>query len=133
MAEQLTDYQLWEMSELAAVAGGSYFNPAADLAKSAREIVVPDLILANAMNFSATGKATRHAAKLFEVLASNLKSDESLFGLYLRGTYLLAPYLPNPESLVTYEAQAQDGILKRRGYYAVPNDIADRGLAESFE
>jgi hypothetical protein len=129
VAERPTDYQLWEKSELAAVAGGSYFNPPNDLVTSGREIIVSELASSASMNIIAGDEATYYATELFEVLTSYLHPDESLFGLYRRGTYLVAPLLMNAVDLVTYEVQIQSGGLTRSGYYAVPNQIADRGLA----
>ena len=43
MPEHLADYQLWQESELRAVAGGSYLNPVTDLVNSGRELVVPEV------------------------------------------------------------------------------------------
>lgn len=132
MTQKITDYQLWEKSELAAVAGGGYFNPAVDLMTSGREIIVPELVYSAPMNFTPDGEATHFVTELFQILTSYLHPDESLFGFYRRGNHLLVPFLPHAISLATYEAQVQSGDLTRSGYYAVPNEIADRGLAQPF-
>lgn len=56
MPEHLADYQLWQQSELRAVAGGSYLNPVTDLVKSGRELVVPEVASSGPMNFTAAGR-----------------------------------------------------------------------------
>jgi hypothetical protein len=128
----MTDYELWKQSELRAVAGGSYFNPTTDLAAVGRELIVPEIFGPVQMNFEDRGESTFYGCELFNVLASQLRAREALFGFYIRGHYDLAPLLTDAADLVTYEAQVQEGTLARAGYYSVGYEAADRGLVSRF-
>jgi hypothetical protein len=128
----MTDYELWEHGEQRAVAGGNYFNPTADLIAVGRKLVVPETFETPRMNFEGRGQSTFYGCELFNVLASQLKAEEVMFGLYLRGYYNLAPLLTDATDLVTYEAQVQAGALVRAGYYTIGYEAAERGLASLF-
>src|ERR1700691_4473717 len=115
----LTDYELWEQSELRAVAGGNYFNPTADLVAVGRKLVVPETFEPVRMNIEDRRQSTFYGWELFNILESQLRTEGALFGLYIRGRYDLAPLLTDAADLVTYEAQVQAGTLVLSGYYIV--------------
>jgi hypothetical protein len=127
----LTDFELWQESEIRAVAGGSYFNPTAELASSGRELVVLNPVITG-MNLRSIGRPTFFVSKVFSELISYLALDEAIFGLYLRGRYQLAPLLSDAADLMTYESQVSADIMSCLGYYALPNATADLGLARSL-
>lgn len=132
MANLLNDYELWQRSEFRALAGGSYFNPTKELMSVGRCLVAPDMLDPYTVNIGYDGGPTFAVSKLFSALASQLRPEETMFGLYGRASHQLAPLLTNAIDLMAYECQVRLGDLTCVGYYAVSNEIADLGLAQTF-
>jgi hypothetical protein len=132
MDKLLTDYELWQESNFRAFGGGSYFNPVAELVSDGRPLTIPNILIRQRMNCSPSGEATKAASSCFSELRSQLRTEETMFGVYRRGKYQLAPLLADAIDLVTYEYQVKLGDLTRVGYYAVLEETAERGLARVF-
>jgi hypothetical protein len=132
MSDLPSDYDLWQQSEFRALAGGSYFNPTAELISVGRRLIAPDTLDHHSMNITNTGERTFLISELFNVLASQLRPEELMFGLYDRVSHQLAPLLTNAIDLMAYECQVTVGYLACICYYAVPNEVADGGLARAF-
>ena len=92
MANLLSDYELWQRSEFRAFAGGSYFNPTAELMSVGRRLVSPDMSDSYPMNIENTSGPTYAVSELFTALASQVRPEETMFGLYGRASYQLDPY-----------------------------------------
>ncbi len=59
----------------------------------------------------------------FDALSAQLKPGEKLVGLYQRiGMFKLAPYIPHAAELAEFEAQYDQGLLHREGFFAVKSD-----------
>jgi len=132
MVDLPSDYDLWQQSEFRALAGGSYFNPTAELISIGRRLITPGALDSHSINIRNTGGRTFSISELFKVLASQLRPEETMFGLYDRFSHQLAPLLTNAIDLMAYECQVTVGHLVCIGYYAVPNEVADAGLARAF-
>lgn len=59
----------------------------------------------------------------FDALSAQLKTGEKLVGLYQRiGMFKIAPYIPHAAELAEFEAQYDQGLLHREGFFAVKSD-----------
>jgi hypothetical protein len=113
--------------------GGGYFNPPDDLLQSSRRLTLdPSLLDVEGMNLETETCPTYLVSRLHTQLTSQLAPNESLFAVYERRTFIMAPYIHSPQRLLDFERQVANNSLLRVGFYAVSNDLADEGLLRDF-
>lgn len=80
---------------------GTYFNPPEELPQVGRSL----------------------AGETYDELVAQLRAGEKLFGHYRRSLFQNAVYLFSAEELEAFESQVRMGVIRRLGFYAMPEDI----------
>lgn len=80
---------------------GSYFNPPQELPQVARGL----------------------EAGSYDHLVVQLQPGEKLFGHYDRGWFQNAVYLNSESEFEEFERQVRQGIIRRLGFYAMPEEV----------
>jgi hypothetical protein len=130
MSAHQSDRALTLASDLAPAIGGGYFNPVGDLAEVSRQLWIDHSSVSDVgqMNLEEAAAPTYVVTHLYLQLTAQLAPQELLFAVYERPSYMMAPYIYDPQRLSDFERQVADRILVRRCFYAVPHDLADQGL-----
>lgn len=131
-----SDLEILEASKGRADVGGGYYNHVCELEERGRKICGPDLgeiSIEERMHLEPYLDDTYFIATLLDALTQRLSETELLFGVYENDRYRMAPYLYDPERTIEFERQVFSLALKRRGFYAIEHNQADRGLVRDSE
>jgi len=130
-----SDADILRASEKRAYVGGGYYNPVCELEERARKICGTDLATLDVeerMAFEPYLDDTYFISTLLDALTRRVREGEILFGVYEGDQHRMAPYLYDHERLIEFERQVFQRVLRRRGFYAVEHELANRGLLREF-
>lgn len=131
-----SDMEILQTSEEMAYVGGGYYNPVCELEERGRKICgssLEDIEVKEQMHLEPYLDDTFFIATLLDALTQRLEENELLFGLYESDKFRMAAYIHSPERLIEFERQVLQSLLKRRGYYGVDHDQANKGLMRDFQ
>ncbi len=131
-----SDLEILQASEGMAYVGGGYYNPVCELEERGRKICghsLEDIGVTQQMHLEPYLDDTFFIATLLDELTRRLKENELLFGAYENEKFRTAVYIHSHERLIEFERQVLESVLKRRGYYGVDHDQANRGLMRDFQ
>ncbi len=98
---------------------GHYINPPLDVLKIGRELKGEEIV-----SVFIRGSVT------FKDLSEELKDDEILIELYDRYCFLNAVWLYSEKEMMGFEGQANNGQIRRIGFFAVPKEeAAKKGIS----
>lgn len=130
-----SDRHVLESNQSREYIGGGYFNPVAQLEELGRKICgtdVSEIGIYERMNLDEYLDDTYFVDELMHALQERVVHSEWIFGVYQKPTYRIGVLITDAERLIDFERQVIEGLLERRGYYAVQSDAADKGLKRDF-
>lgn len=136
MTELRSDLEILHANEQMPDFGGSYYNPVCDLEEHGRKICnasLEPLGIKEEMNLEPYLDDTYFISTLLSELSKRIKENEIIFGIFENDRFRMAPFIYSPERLIDFERQVIERLLRRRGYYAINEERANRALRNEFE